>query len=303
MRSLLIVLSLALGAAFAGELLEPEKSSPRARRMREDAYEKLEPLAETMAAVKAKGDVAPEAAQAALGSIEEVVKILDRALAMEWNAEANRTLADAARAWYYLRERLPKPEEPADEAEKKKREAAAERAHRGRLRDARRFLLDVLKARKYEQQFRRCTRCDGRKELRSPFGDKQPCPACAETGRLRVEKAILEATWLCYSPLYRADARNLTTAHRKLLLAQTRPDTLAPFVRSASVKGSIEDHDLWVRIHTEEKVYKEPGARKTETVENSYALFRVGDVWYLHSKRFDGALVEVPEEPKPEEEK
>lgn len=305
MRCLLIVCCLALGAAFAGELLEPEKSSPRARRMRDQAFEKLDLLAETLAAVKAKADVAPEAALAAMEPIEEAVKILERSLAVEWNADANRRLAEAARAWYYLRHRLPAPEEPADEEARKKRDAAAERAHREHLRDARRFLLDVLKARKYEKQFRRCPRCDGRKELRGPFSNNKPlpCPNCAQTGVLRNEKGILEATWLCYSPLYRADSRNLTSTDRKLLRSQTRPETLAPFVRTASIEGRIEDHDLWVRIHTKEKVYTKPGARKTETVENSYALFRVGDVWYFHTPRFDGDLVEVPEEPKPDESK
>jgi hypothetical protein len=293
-----LILAALGGSVAAEELLEPPKSNPRARKLRESAAKTLEPHAAAIEAAKAKKTVAPDAAAAAVEAIEDAVATIEKALAIEWNAQANRLEADAVKAWFTLREFVPAPAAPADEDARKKQEAAARKLRRKHLRDARKFVLDYAQARKFEKQFRRCTRCDGRKDLRSPFGDKKACEACARSGLLIDDKGILRAAWLFQSPLYRADSRNLVRVHRKLTTAQQRPASLGPFVRTASVDGKIENNDVWVRVHTKEKVYAEPGAKRFDEVEKSYLAYRVGEVWFLYTPRYDGVLIEIKDEPK-----
>ena len=74
-------------------------------------------------------------------------------------------------------------------------------------------------------------------------------------------------------------------------------------MKSCQVKGAIEDHGLWVRIRVKEKRYEKPGDKSTETVEESFILYSVGKLWYLHGGRIDYVLFEVPEEEETEAEK
>ena len=160
-------------------------------------------------------------------------------------------------------------------------------------------------------KFERATKTDDEGMIQWAKHDPGKCPTCAGVGKTKCKvcggvtrhvdrEGILEAQFLPYSPVWRSDPRNEMKADRALRGADTNPSVLAPFVKSSQVKGAIEDHDFWVRIRLREKQYKEPGDKSLETVEQSFVLYRVGKVWYLHGGRIDHVLFELPPESEPE---
>jgi len=112
-------------------------------------------------------------------------------------------------------------------------------------------------------------------------------------------EAVIEAHWLRMSPLFRDVARNVRDIDRMLTSAGRKPDLLAPFLRSVAIKD-VEDNDVWIRITTKEKIHFDPDTQKTETRDETYTLFRVGDVWYLYDESTDKDLLEIPPVPKGE---
>ncbi len=299
---LALLLLPASGTLLAGEEgLEREPKNPRARELREEGkrlWAAVQPLAEK---AKTKQPLEQEEIAAALRSLEDAALSYEKSLEMEWNSEANRQLGDALRGYFRLRA-LRVAAEPADEAAKAAAAKEAERDRRERLADTRKFVMDFGSARRYENLFGRCERCDGRGDLRSPFGDKSPCTACSRGGMLPKERGILAARWLVNSPLYRANSTNFTQVDRMLRTAHTNPRPLAPFVKSVGISGDVEDHGDWVRIETKEQTIAEPGAKSVNKAKAVYTLFRVGRVWYIYTPRFDRELIDIPDLPEPAKE-
>lgn len=301
LRALIIVLA-ATTLTFAGETarLEQPFASSRAKGYRKKAKEAWTSVLPVLELVHADKPVEDSKLRAALPRIESTALNLERSLQLEWHAKVNDKLVEVITTWFDLRSRLPEPAPPEDPAEREKLEKARAKERKAQVRQARKALLEARNARRPEKQLIRCRACDGRGELRSAFGDKTKCKACGGVTRHVDREGILEAQFLPYSPVWRADPRNEMKADRALRGADTNPSILAPYVKSSQVKGEVEDHDFWVRIRLREKQYKEPGGKDLETVEKTFVLYRVGKVWYLHGGRIDHVLFELPPEPDPE---
>lgn len=286
-----------LGSAL-GQELEPEEKdrSPQAARLRKQAQAVWEQVAPVVQALGLKHKPTPEEAVVASRTLEEAVAAFEKALRVEWHLETNQTQARAVTAWYELRHFLPQPSPAADgEAPK---DAAREREHerRARVKQVRRFLLEYGRARRFDQQFRTCRRCDGRGEVYDAFNKgKRPCPVCHREGRLPIREGIIRARWHFHSPLYRAQPRSANDVKRALGVAAHAPHKLAPFVRSVAIER-VDDHDLWARAVVTEKTYLEPESHKTIKTEKTYLLYRVGRSWFLYSPRSDKKLIEIPED-------
>ncbi|MHC4550833.1 MAG: hypothetical protein ACYTEZ_18920 [Planctomycetota bacterium] len=284
------LLALLLGVAVADDL-EPAKPSPRAARLRDRAQALWEEAAPVWERARKHLPVPAAEAVATLRQLEEAVAVFEKALAIEWHREANATLATAVRAWYAIRELRPDPVAGGEEAAAKATKER-EKRRRERLREVRRFIQDYGRARRFESQYQRCPRCDGRKYLYHTFGkEKRPCPTCRTEGRLPVRQGIIRARWRFHSPLYRAHARSTRDVTRALEAAARSPERLAPFVRGVAV-DEIEDHDLWVRVKVTERTFTEPGRKRTVKTKKTYVLYRVGEVWYLYFPRHDADLVQ-----------
>ncbi|MHC4974590.1 MAG: DnaJ-like cysteine-rich domain-containing protein [Planctomycetota bacterium] len=295
MTRLLVCFGVLLGAAL-GQELEPEEKdrSPRAARMRKQAQAMWENAAPVVQALGLNQKPTPEEAAVATRTLEEAVVLFEKAVRAEWHMEANATLARAIVAWHDLRKYLPQPS-PADEEARKEAAREQEKQRRARAKQVRRFILDYGRARRFEKQFRTCSRCDGRGDVYDAFNrGKRPCAACHREGRMPIREGIIRAHWHFLSPLYRAQPRSATEARRALGAAARSPHKLAPFVRSVTIR-EVEDHDLWVRVDVLEKTFNEPGSKKTFKTEKSYLLYRVGKSWYLYSRRSDKKLVEIPD--------
>jgi hypothetical protein len=292
----LLCLGALLGAALAQDL-EPneEDRSPRAAHLRKKAQKLWKKVAPVVQALDLKEKPTAEEAAVATRTLEEVVVAFEKALRVEWNYDANTTLARAVTAWYALRPLLPQPPAPADpDAEKK---AAREKAklRRARVQAVRRFLLEYGRARRFDKQYRTCRRCDGRQFVYDAFNKgKRPCPVCDREGRVPVREGIIRARWHFHSPLYRARPQSAQGVRKALASAAHSPERLGPFVRSISI-DEVEDHDLWMRVAVTEKTFTEPGSQRTTETEKTYLLYRVGKSWFLYS-RFDKKLVEIPED-------
>jgi hypothetical protein len=288
----------ALAGAVLAQGLEPAEGerSPRAARLRRQArelWDQVAPLANLLGQNKPP---APEEAAAATRKVEEAVDLFEKALRIEWDLEANGTLAHAVRTWYGLRPHLPEPPPPADEAGEKKAAREKEKEHLARVRGVRRFITEYGRARRFEKQFRTCRRCDGRQYVYDAFNkDKRPCPVCDRAGRLPIREGIIRARWHFHSPLYRANPGSSRDVRNALASAPRSPQRLAPFIRSLSIER-VEDHDYWMRVDVKEKTFSEPGSKKTVTTEKSYFVYRVGKSWFLYFRRFDHELVDIPED-------
>ena len=294
---LLVFIALAplLLAADSDSLELPAKSS-RAKTYRKRGEAAYGEAASVVKAVEKGGELpSAEVMRAAMASLETAATQFERSIETEWNGATNDRLADVVRGWYALREKTPPPPPPEDPVALKKFEKARTTARKARLREARRTLVEALSARRHDKQVVRCDRCGGRGEMSSGFGQKYPCPKCGGAKLHRSRQGIIEAHFLPFSPLWRADPRNEIAAVRLLRGAARRPEKLGPFIRSVTVRGKIEDHDYWVRIHTKEKQYTRPGQQSTETVEMTYVLYRVGKNWWIHDGRADRKLFELPE--------
>lgn len=280
---------------------EPEKPVSRARQLRAKADDAMKDAAAALELLANRKPVPPEEASKAVAALEDVVFHLERSLEVEWSRKANEQAAEAVKAWFKLRASLPEPTYPNDEA-KEKAEKAEARERRSRLRDARRLIMDYGKARSFRQLFQRCSKCDGRGELYSALDKKRwVCKGCNKQGSRLIPRNLIKGQWLVHSPLYRADGRNAANFVRKIKIAQRKADSLAPFVRSTSIQGKIADHDTWVQVATEEKVHENPHAKRFDEVEQTYRLYRVGRVWYLHHPRYDREALVIPEEEGEEE--
>jgi hypothetical protein len=184
-----------------------------------------------------------------------------------------------------------------DDAERKKAEKAAEAARLARLRDIREFVMKWGRERRADSLFRLCPKCEGRKENRSPFGDKTPCAACSKRGRLVNRDAVIAARWNRYSPLYRALTRHEQQLNR--LLRSDAPDAkrdlFAPYIVSVGIK-EVEDHDVWARVRTQDQVQPSALSKQTEKADTVYILFRVGELWYSYDPDSDRDLLDLREQ-------
>jgi len=292
-----LCLGVLLGAAFGQDLEPKEKDrSPRAARLRQQAQEVWEKAAPVVQKLGLRKTPLPEEAVVTTRTLEEAVVLFEKALRLEWNLEANATLARAVVTWYALRRHLPPPAAPADPDAEKKAAKEGEKQRRARIREVRRFILEYGRARRYGKQFRTCRRCDGRQYVHDAFNKgKRPCPACDREGRLPIREGIIRARWHFHSPLYRANPRSTASLRQALSMARRSPHRLAPFVRSVAI-DDVEDHDLWARVQVTEKTFTEPGSQKTIKTEKAYLLYRVGKSWFLYSPRSDTKLVAIPED-------
>jgi len=295
---LLALLLLPAGLALAGdEGLEKEPRHPRAKELRAEGkrlWAAVQPVADK---AKTKQPLEQEAIAAAMRDLESAALSYEKSLEMEWNSEANRQAGDVLRAYFRLKA-LRVASEPADEAAKAQATKDAERDLRERLADTRKFVMDMGSARRYENLFGRCEKCDGRGVIHSPFGDKAECAACAKGGMLPKPKGILASRWLVNSPLYRANSTNFTQVDRMLRTAHLKSQPLAPFVKSVAISGDVEDHVDWVRITAKEQTIAEAGAKTVDKTKVVYTLFRVGKVWYVYTPRFDRELIDIPDLPE-----
>jgi hypothetical protein len=293
---LFLCVGVLLGAALAQDL-EPEEDdrSPRAARMRKQALAAWKKVAPVVNALGQNKPPLPAEAVVATRNLEEAVTLIERALHVEWDLQANMALARAVRAWYDLRKHLPAAPPPADADAEKKAAKEKEKQHRARLKQVRRFILDYGRARRFEEQFRTCRRCDGRQYVYDAFNKgKRPCPVCDREGRMPIREGIIRARWHFHSPLYRANPGASRDVRNALASAARSPHRLAPFVRSVAI-DEVEDHDLWMRVAVTEKTFTEPDSRKTVETEKTYLLYRVGKTWFLYFRRFDNKLVDIPD--------
>ncbi|MHC4931707.1 MAG: hypothetical protein ACYTGV_05900 [Planctomycetota bacterium] len=314
-RSIWMVLSLA-AVALGGEkdsdswdLANPPKSS-RAAQYRKKAFASWDAARAVYEEVKPKKKrsrfgkeeekpeltIDPALVVKAVADIEDAVLNFERSIRLEWNQQANQAEADAVKAWFYLRDLIPPPPEPATEDEREARERAADKVRSARIRELRKFIMEYGRSRRYSSQFQLCDRCQGRKEIRNAFGDRRPCTRCDKTGFLPIYKGLVNAHWHCHSPLYRANSRRQSTANRVLRSARSDTRRAAPFIKSIAITGDIEDHDVWVRVNTKQKVQLKAKSKRIEKIEKAYILYRVGKVWFLYSPQHDIKVLILPEE-------
>jgi hypothetical protein len=296
MRRLLILLGFA--AAATGEEtkdLEQPPVSVKARQLREQALALWNPVQPLWELVRTKKPVPAAEAAVALPAIEQAVELFERSLHEEWSGETNRTLANAVRTWCALRPLVPPPA-PADDAARQKAEKAAAAAALARKREVRDFITKYAAERRATSLFRACPKCDGRGESASPFGDRRDCAACQKRGRLLDREGILAARWLRYSPLYRALPRHEQEVNKLLRSAppDAQRDFFAPYIRGVTIKD-VEDHDTWARVKAQDQIQPTLPSQKTEKVDATYVLFRVGEVWYLFDEQADKDLLDTKE--------
>jgi hypothetical protein len=299
-RHLAILLALALLAHGDEKELEQPPASSKARKFREEGRALWDGMQAVWEKVRHKKDVTPAEALETIPVLEQAVELLEKSLREEWNGETNRALADAARAWYWLQPFLPPPEPPADEAAKKKAEKEEQALRLARIREVREFIMKWGRERRADSLLRTCTKCQGRKEIVTPFGDKSPCTSCSKRGRLVERDAVIAARWSRYSPLYRAQARHEQSVNRLLrsLAPDDTKDPFAPYISSVSIKD-VEDNGLWVRVKATDIVQPGANSGKTEKEDVTYVLFRVGKVWYVYDKQADRELIDLSEELEP----
>jgi hypothetical protein len=288
-----LLLAVFAGAALGEDPtdLEQPLTSAKARQLREQGnaiWQGIQPLSEKL---RTKQEVTPAEAAPALAPLEQAVDLFERSLREEWHGDTNRTLASAVKTYFKLRALAPSPEPPPDDAAKKKAEGEAEKARRERISDLRAFVMEYGRERQAASLFRRCPTCDGRKEMRSPFGDRRDCTACAKRGILLDREGIVKARWIRWGPLRRADSRHERDLNR-LLRTKAGEDVFGPYVRSVAIK-EVEDHDQWARVKTQEQTHVAYGAQKTEKTDAVYLLYRVGRVWYLYDQRADRELMDL----------
>lgn len=269
--------------------LEQPPVSGKARELREQGQALWSSVQPVWDKVRHKQPVTPEEAAATVPVVEEAVELLERSIREEWNGETNRALADAARAWYWLQPLLP-PEPPDDPAVKR----LAEKERIARIREVRDFIMKWGRERRADSLLRTCTKCQGRKEIVSSFGDRSACNACGKRGRLVDREAVIAARWLRNSPLYRAQARHEQAVNRLLrsFAPDEQKDAFAPYVSSVLIKD-VEDNGLWARVKAVDTVQPAASSGKTEKEEVTYVLFRVGKVWYLYDKQADKDLIDL----------
>lgn len=246
-------------------------------------------------------DIDREAVAVAVEHLELAAVKFERSLNLAWNNKANTTLCTIIKAWFAAQPYLPKPPAPKDEKEKKKAEAKARKARTKQIGGARRLLMEYGAARRYAKLYRRCPRCEGRKDLRNAL-DKRiyPCPQCRRTGRFVNRKGVYDARWMFTSPFYRADSRRQLELNRKLRLANHDIKRLAPFAKSVSIRGKPDFHGTWIRIKAREQLHWDAAGRKLERTDVKYELWRMGKLWFFYNARYDKQIVEIPEEPDPD---
>lgn len=284
---------------------EPAKSF-RARKLRDKAtaaWAQADQVRQRLHDKKAE-PVSPEEIAATVARLEEIIFFFERSLRIEWNEKANRTQANAMRAWFELRPLLPAPTPPKTDKEKKARASALKKARRQRNGDLRKTIMEWGSDRRYNSLLKRCRRCDGRGVLPSPFGDRPaPCPSCNRLKMHLSRDALLEARWYVQSPLYREDGRNVSRIDSLLRTSRHRPDQLAPFVKSISIQD-VEDHDTWAKVVIKEKLQSKPKVKSTTEIR-TYRFYRIGRNWYLWNSRADAKVLDLEKidpEKKPEDE-
>ena len=284
---------------------EPPKSF-RARKLREKAtaaWTEAEAVRQRLHDKKAE-PVAPEELAAAVAQLETVIFYFEKSLRIEWNERANRTQANALRAWFDLRPHLPAPVPPKTEEEKKAHAKRLKKAKRQRNGDLRKTIMEWGHDRRYDNMLTRCRRCDGRGVLSAPFGGRPPpCPSCSRMKMHLSRDAVLDARWYIQSPLFRDDGRNVNRIDSLLRSARHQPQRLAPFVKSISIQD-VEDHDTWAKVVVKEKLQDKPKVKSTTEIR-TYRLYRIGRNWYLWDSRADAKVLDLEKidpEPKSEEE-
>lgn len=293
-RLALLALFSLLARADEKELEQPPVSA-KARQLREQGNALWNGVAPVWEKLRYKKEVTPAEAAATLPVVEQAVDLLERSIREEWNGETNRTLADAARAWYWLQPLLP-PQPPDDPAVKRQ----AEKERQARTREVRDFVMKWGRERRADSLLRTCPKCQGRKEVVSPFGDRTTCNACGKRGRLVDRDAIIAARWNRYSPLYRSQARHEHAVNRLLrsLAPDEQKDPFAPYISSVLIK-EVEDNGLWARVKAVDTVQPAAGSQKTEKADVTYVLFRVGKVWYAYDRQADKDLLDLAEKLEP----
>jgi hypothetical protein len=271
--------------------LEQPPTSAKARQLREEGKALWDRVQAVWEKVRHKKEVSPAEAVEAVTALEKATELLEKSLREEWNGETNRALADAARAWCWLQPLLP-PAEPT------KKEADAQR--QARVRDVRDFVMKWGRERRADSILRTCPKCEGRKEIRTPFGDKSTCGTCSKRGRLVDRDALIAARWSRHSPLHRAQSRNEQALNRLLrsLPPDEQKDPFAPYVSSVSIK-EVEDNGLWARVKAVDIVQPLASSPKTEKTDVTYVLFRVGKLWYVYDKHADKELIDLSEKLEP----
>ncbi|HEX5136743.1 MAG TPA: hypothetical protein VFY93_07220 [Planctomycetota bacterium] len=302
MRQLSILLALTLLAHADERELEQPPTSIKARKLREEGKALWDGVQPVWEKVRYKKPVTQDEAVATVPVLEKAIEILEKSLEEEWNGETNKWLADASRAWYGLQPALPPPEPPTDDAAKKRAEKQAETERRARTRDIRDFIMKWGRERRADSLLRTCPKCEGRKEIRTSFGDRSPCTACSKRGRLVDREAVIEARWNRLSPLYRLQARHEQELNRLLraLAPDDTKDAFAPYLSSVSIKD-VEDNGLWARVTAVDIVQPTANSPKTEKKDVTYVLFRIGPVWYAYDQQADRELLDLSEQLAPAE--
>ena len=313
-----MALLLAAGMAFAADApgLDAPLKNPTAKRLREKAGATWERASAVYSRSKEKGDAddkspPPTTAElrTALDDLVEAIELFEKAQIMEWDLSTNGIQMQAVRAWADLNATLPEVDPPTDPEELAKWNSEKEKAASRRKRDARRQLGKLLSNRRHSKLFQRCTRCDGRGEIKDRFGGqpgqkatKRTCKTCDGNKLIAHRKRIMAAHWFCFSPMHRADGRNRSDMNYVLRLGVRGENKLAPYTMSTRIAPKLEDHGWWLRVSVEEKVHEEPGDRKGTERVTEYVLMNIGNIWWVHSARFDSrGLLQVPEREKPAE--
>jgi hypothetical protein len=300
MRRPAILLAFAFLANADETELEQPPTSSKARKLREEGNALWQGVQPVWEKVRHRKEVTPAEAVETVPVLEQAVELLERSLREEWNGETNRALADAARAWCWLQPLLPPPEPPADESAKRKAEKEAQALKLSRTREIREFVMKWGRERRVDSLLRTCTKCEGRKEIRTPFGDKSACSTCSKRGRLVDREAVIAARWSRFSPLYRSQARHEQAVNRLLrsLAPDEQKDPFAPYISSVLIR-EVEDNGRWARVKATDTVQPSANSPKTEKADAVYVLLRVGKVWYLYDKQADKELLDLTAELEP----
>jgi hypothetical protein len=297
MRHPVILLVLLAGVAAGDEKdLEQPPSSFRAKQLREQAKAAWDGVQAVWQKIQEHKDVPRDEAVDALPKIEDAIDLFERSLDEEWNDETNRTLVDAAKAWCKLQAGV-----PADDPSRTRTDKEAQKEALARIRQIRDFVMKWGRERRADSLLRICPTCEGRKEIRSPFGGRTPCAACGQKGRLVNRDAVIAAYWDRYSPLYRAQGRHEQEVNRLLRAAapDDQRDAFAPYIVSVSIKD-VEDHDLWAVVKATDIVQPSALSNKSERRDSTYVLFRLGRVWYLYDREIDRNLIDLTDKLAPE---
>jgi hypothetical protein len=289
---LLILAPLAL-AKPAG--LEMPLKSPVARRLRIEAKATCDKARAVFDAVRK--DPAPTDAEVrqAFADVGAAIGKFERAQRTEWDFATNTAEQKCVRLWVDLRKVVKPVPAPTDPEAKAKWEKKQDKARRDTARDARRFLTKVLGTRRHAKLFGRCSRCDGRGDLRSAFGDSSVCPNCKGKKHTANRRGILAAHWYSLSPFFRASGRERSKMNFVLQSGVGGEDRIAPFTKSVVVQGKVEDHGWWFRIRTKEKVLATGESKKATEREGDYLVVNLGRTWWLADRRSDRDL-QLPQE-------